>query len=84
MTQIRMEELHSSVAKMDQIRALESKMQSLEKSLDDLRKEIEKKDYTTHFQHIHNSLDAGHERILEFLPDKVHTGEPLQWSTARD
>ena len=83
-TQIRMEELHNSVAKTDQIRALESKVQSLENSLNDLRKEIEKKDYSGHFQSIHNSLDAGHEKMLEFLPDKVHTGQFAVLSTPGD
>ena len=73
----RVEELHRELAKMEQIRPLESRIAGLENSISALRAEFSKRDYTAQFNEIHNSLKVRHDAILSDLPEKMGHGERM-------
>ena len=60
------------MAKADQVVTLQQKVQSLEEALTTLRKEFGEKDYTPHFNDLRAGLNARHEAMLEYLPEKMH------------
>lgn len=74
-TQGRIEELHSKLARFDQVRTLESKVDDLHRELLALRKEVEGKDYTGHFNDIHKSVKARHDALIENLPETLGHGK---------
>ena len=63
----------AGMAKADQMAALQAKVISLEASLAALRKDVGEKDYTSHFNDLRAGLNARHDAMLEYLPEKMHT-----------
>ena len=71
-TRRRMDEVLSQMAKAEQVTGLQHKFQSLEESVSTLRKEVGEKDYTAHFNDLRAGLNARHEAMLDYLPEKMH------------
>lgn len=74
----RIEELHSKLARFDQVRNLESKLSGLESDIAALRKDFQQKDYSKQFQDLHAGLKARHDDIIETLPDRIGHCEHLK------
>ncbi len=72
--QDRVQELRAQVATSEQLQALGRRLTQLESTLGVLGKDIREKDYSSHFSELTNSLNSRHEAILEYLPEKMHTG----------
>ena len=70
--QNRILELQGQLAKADQMATLQQKVQAMELALTTLRNEIRDKDYTAHFNDLRAGLNARHEAMLEYLPEKMH------------
>lgn len=73
----RIEELHSRLARFDQVRNLETKLNSLETEVAALRKDIQQKDYSSHFDDLHAGLKARHDTLLQNLPDRIGNSKYL-------
>ena len=67
----RIEELHSKLARFDQVRHLESKVDGLERDLASLLRDFQSKDYTHQFNDLHAGLKARHDEVIRSLPDKI-------------
>ena len=68
-TQARQQDFQQNVGSGDQLKALDERLQKIESGLEGIRKET--KDYTMHFQDLHNTLKYRHDTLLESLPDAM-------------
>ena len=66
----RIEELHSKLARFDQVRGVEDKLASLEKEVITLRRDI-KIENSANFNDLHAGLKARHDEIIQSLPDRI-------------
>ena len=66
----RIEELHSKLARFDQLRNVETKVNNLERDLAALVKDFQSKDYTFQFNDLHAGLKPWHDEITRSLPDR--------------
>jgi mannose-binding lectin 1 len=71
------QELLAALATQDQVRTLESRLQSMEASIAELRREIGAKDYTGQFNDLHAGLKVRHDALLQQLPEKMTHGMTL-------
>ena len=69
--QAQQQQLQQSVGSGDQLKVLSERLQRIENSLDSLRKDVNAKDYTSHFKDLHNTLAHRHDTLLESLPDTM-------------
>ena len=75
LAQARQSELQSTLLTKDHVKALEDRLQNIESLVAQLRKDVNSKDYTGHFNDIHNSLKTGHDNLLASLPDTMGHGK---------
>ena len=66
----RIEELHSKLARFDQVRGLENKVSNLQEDLTTLRREF-KQESSSNFNDLHAGLKARHDEIIHSLPDRI-------------
>ena len=78
LAQARQSEMQSTLLTKDHVKALEDRLQKIESSVTQLRKDVNSKDYTGHFNDIHTSLKTGHDNLLASLPDTVGHGKSSQ------
>jgi lectin, mannose-binding 1 len=71
----RIEELHSRLARYDQVRELDGKINNLEAELHAIRSELQKKDLTGEINDIHKSFKVRHDQMLQNLPDHIGHGK---------
>ena len=75
LSQVRQSELQSTLLTKDHMKILEDRFQNIENALAQLRKDVNSKDYTGHFNDIHSSLKTRHDNLLASLPETMGHGK---------